>query len=78
MNKSRIFYSCNYNYLKLFKKFIKLEQISNYAICLKSELSSGPQSPDISLSENVTISSSLRLALIVILGDVEIPLCAGH
>ena len=55
MNKSRIFYSCSYNYLKLLKKFIKLEQISNYALSLKSELSSCPQSPELSLSENAML-----------------------
>ena len=48
MNKSKILY---YNYLKLSNKFIKQEQISNYAISRRSELSSGPQSPKLSISE---------------------------
>ena len=49
MNKSRILYG--YIYLKLSNKFVKQEQISNYAISRKSELRSGPQSPELSISE---------------------------
>ena len=80
MSKSRIFYNCSYDYLKLLKKFIKLEQISNYALSLKSESSSGPQSPGLSLSENaiIIISSILRLAIIATLGGFERPLCTDH
>ena len=40
-----------YNYPKLSNKSIKQEQISNYAISSKSELSSAPQSPELSISE---------------------------
>ena len=51
MNKSRILYIYGYNYPKLSNRFIKQEQISNYAISRKSELSSGSQSPELSISE---------------------------
>ena len=51
MNKSRILYTAT-NYPIL---FIKQEQISNYAIGRKSELSSGPQSPESSLIENAVL-----------------------
>ena len=44
-----------YNYPKLSNKFIKQEQISNYAISRKSELSSGLQSPELSRSENAML-----------------------
>ena len=47
MNKSRILYATAYP--KLSNIFIKLEQISNYTIIHKSELSSGPQSLELSL-----------------------------
>ena len=50
MNKSRILYATAYP--KLSNKFIKLEQISNYTIIHKSELSSGPQSLELSLTKN--------------------------
>ena len=44
-----------YNYLKLSNKFMKQEQISNYEISCRSELSSGPQSPELSSSENAML-----------------------
>ena len=44
-----------YDYPKLLNKFIKLKQISNYAITLKSELSSGTKSPELFLSGNVML-----------------------
>ena len=50
MNKSRILYATTYP--KLSNKFIKLEQISNYTIIHKSELSSGPQRPELSLTKS--------------------------
>ena len=40
-----------YSYSKFLNKFIKQEQIANYAISHKSELSSGPQSPELSNTE---------------------------
>ena len=40
-----------YNYPKLSNKFIKQEQICNYAVSRNSELSSGPQNPELSISE---------------------------
>ena len=39
-------------YPKLSNKFNKLKQISNYTIIHKSELGSGPQSPELSLTKN--------------------------
>ena len=39
-----------YNYLKLSNKFIKQEQISNYAISrISAEFSIGPQNPELSV-----------------------------
>ena len=43
-------YSCNYP--KRSNEFIKQEQISDYVKSRKSELSIGPQSQELSLSEN--------------------------
>ena len=36
-------------------KIIKQEEISNYAVSRESELSSGPQTPELSLSENTML-----------------------
>ena len=44
-----------YNYPKFQNKFIKQEQISNYVVSRKSELNRGPQSPELSLSENTML-----------------------
>ena len=50
MNKSRVLYTTTYP--KLSNKFIKLKQISNYTIIHKSELSSGPQRPELFLTKS--------------------------
>ena len=44
-----------HNYPKLLNRFIKQQQISNYAVSRKSGLSSGPQSRELSLSENAML-----------------------
>ena len=41
----------DYNYPKFLNKFFKQEQISNYVMSRKSELSSGPKSSELSISE---------------------------
>ena len=76
-------YGCNYP--KLPKKFIKQEQISNYVISRRSELSSGPQSPEFSRSENAVLKyrsqsclAFLQLVKTVILGDLKRSLLNGH
>ena len=76
-------YSCNYP--KLSNKFIKQDQISDYVISRESELSIGPQSQELSLSEKSMLNwlsypflVFLRLVIIVILGDLKILLVNGH
>ena len=76
-------YSCNYP--KRSNEFIKQEQISDYVISRKSELSIGPQSQELSLSENSMLNwlscpflVFLRLVIIVILGDLKVLLVNGH
>ena len=55
MNRSRIWYSCSYSNPKLSNKLIKMEQISNYTVICKAELSNGPESLVLSLSENALL-----------------------
>ena len=55
MNTSRIWYSCSYSNPRLSNKLIKLEEISNYTVICKAELSNGPESLVLSLSENALL-----------------------
>ena len=75
----------SYNYPKLSNKFIKQEQISNYAVSHQSGLTKGPQSPELSLSENAMLEclsqpflAFPRLVVIVIFGDLKRSLFNGH